>query len=126
MIRSTLLATLAASTVAATPAGAAGPTRVPPAFLGEWRHEVSACGSSGDDSILTVRPNRLEFWESAGAIVAVTVHSPREITVRARMSGEGETWETVLRFRLSSDGEGLADVTEGEAEPFIRRRCPKR
>lgn len=121
MIPTILIATFAV----ATDAAAAAPT-VPDAFRGEWRHEVSACGSTGDDSILMIHADRLEFWESSGPVLTVTVHSPREVTLGLLMSGEGETWREDMRFRLSSDGEGLADITEGEAEPFIRRRCPAR
>jgi hypothetical protein len=115
----------AAAVLGATPAAATGPTRVPPAFLGAWSFSLAACGNPLDDSRLIIRPNRTDYFESSGVIQSVTVHSPREISITARMSGEGEVWTDTTRLRLPADGKELAEVTEGEAKPFIRRRCPK-
>ena len=120
-----LAAGLTAALLAASPVQATGPTRVPPAFLGEWNYDLPACGKGTDDSRLHITPNSLRFWESSGPILSVKVHSTREISLTARLSGEGETWTTDLRYRLSADGKELADITEGETDPFVRKRCPK-
>lgn len=117
---------LAAAVLAtAAPAHATGPTRVPPAFLGEWNYTPAACGKDNDDSRLYIGPNSLRFWESSGPIMAVKVHSPREISITARLSGEGETSVEVTRFRLSADGKALSQISV-DGPPFVRRRCPKR
>jgi hypothetical protein len=48
--------------------------------------------------------------------------APDEILVRVRLTGEGETWNSVVRFRLSEDGSALTDVTRGD-EHLVRHRC---
>ena len=115
-----------AALAAAQPALATGPTRVPPAFLGEWRYEVKDCRNDADDSKMFIRPNRLEFYASEGPILAVKVHSPRDISITARLSGEGETHTGVTCLRLSADGKSIADVTDPIGPPFTRKRCPRR
>lgn len=124
-MRSGLFAAVAVL-AAAGPALAIGPTRVPPAFLGEWNYQLAACGKGTDDSRLFIRPNRLEFYESSGPILSVKAHSARDITIKAQLSGEGETWTVDTRFRLSADGKQLSDVTDPNGPPFVRKRCPKR
>lgn len=121
-----LLLGLTAAILAASPALATGPTRVPPAFLGEWNYNLAACGKGTDDSRLHIRPNSLQFWESSGPILSVKVHAPRDISITARLSGEGETNIDVTRFRLSAHGKELSDVTDPVGPPFVRKRCPKR
>jgi len=108
----------------AVPAAAA-PT-VPEAFQGEWRAELKDCGSTTDDSRLFIEPGQVWFWESSGPVLSVEVHSPREATFVVRLEGEGEAWDDRLRYRLSEDGQSLADVSGGEVEPFVRSRCPAR
>ena len=112
--------------LSASPALATGPSRVPPAFLGEWRYELTDCRNDADDSYLFIRPNRLEFYASEGPILDVKVHSARDISIKARLSGEGETSVEVTRFRLSADGKSIADITDPVGPPFTRKRCPKR
>lgn len=99
---------------------------VPAAFLGEWRAELKDCGSTTDDSRLFIEPGQVWFWESSGPVLSVEVHSPREATLVVRLEGEGEAWDDRLRYRLSDDGRSLADISGGEVEPFVRRRCPAR
>lgn len=111
-------------------AAPAGPTsaaeiEVPAAFQGEWNMNVAHCGSGVNESRLTIAANRIAFYESAGPITAVTVHAPDDITISARLTGEGESSVRARRFRLSDDQSELADVTDGAAA-MIRYRCPMR
>lgn len=97
-------------------------SRIPAAFHGEWNASLPACGSGADDSRLRIEAGRVRFHESAGEVTSVTAHSDREITVVARLTGEGQSWDHTRRWRLSSDGATLEDVTDGSGP--VRHRCP--
>ncbi len=125
-MKTVLAVVVLATLLSAAPALATGPSRVPPAFLGEWRYEVKDCRNDADDSKMFIRPNRLEFYASEGSILSVKIHSAREVSITARLSGEGETSDEVVRLRMSADGRSIADVSDGEVEPFTRKRCPRR
>lgn len=119
---SILIAALGFAT-AAPPPSAAG---VPEAFLGEWRAELKDCGSISDDSRLFIEPHQLTFWESSGPVTAVRWDPPNDVALDVELTGEGETWTTTMRFRLTDDGQGLADVSDGigDGDAFTRWRCP--
>jgi hypothetical protein len=98
----------------------AAPTdTIPPAFHGEWNRLVADCGTGRNDSQLWIAGKQLRFHESSGAVQSVR-EKGRAITVRARYTGEGETWEAERRFTLSSDGRILS------ADGMERTRCPSR
>ncbi len=104
------------------PAPSPDPSQIPAAFHGEWNASLSACGSGANDSRLRIEGGRVRFHESAGEVKSVTVHSDREITVVARLTGEGQSWDHARRWRLSSDGATLEDITDGSGP--ARHRCP--
>lgn len=120
-----------AAPAAATPAAATGAdgaggdqATVPAAFIGEWNSDPKDCGKGHGEGTLTIEAHRIFFYESGGPIEAVTLKSPREIAIAARLTGEGETWTDVTSFRLSADGKTLTDASvPGEAQPFVRTRC---
>jgi hypothetical protein len=101
-----------------TPARSSSATPViPEAFRGEWNRLVADCGTGRNDSQLWIGERQLRFYESSGAVLSVRDQG-RTITVRARYTGEGETWEAERRFTLSADGGTLS------AEGMERTRCP--
>lgn len=117
---------------AASPAGASRPAAsaaprqmVPPSFQGEWNTTPAHCGTGVNDSALVIGPDRVAFYESGGPITKVQVHGPREITLTARLTGEGETFEQSHRYRLSADGDTLTEVA-ADKSGLVRRRCPLR
>lgn len=102
------------STPKASPAVDAG--TIPAAFRGEWNRTAADCGTGNNDSRLRIEAKRLRFHESSGDVIAVHGEG-RTITVRARYSGEGETWEDARSFTLSEDGNTLS------ADGIERARC---
>lgn len=92
---------------------------IPQAFHGEWNRVVADCGTGRNDSQLWIGERQLRFHESSGAVQSVRERG-RTITVRARYTGEGETWEAERRFTLSADGGTLS------VEGMERTRCPSR
>ena len=99
-----------------TPAMAEAGT-IPARFRGEWNRVAADCGTGRNDSRLRVEPGRLRFYESSGEVLSVRGEG-RTIAVRARYTGEGETWEAERSLTLSADGATLS------AEGMERTRCP--
>lgn len=106
-----------APTPGATATPVAGAGMIPAAFRGEWNRVPADCGKGGNDSRLRIEGKRLRFYESSGDVLAVHGEG-RTITVRARYSGEGQTWEDARSFTLSQDGKTLS------ADGIERTRCP--
>jgi hypothetical protein len=91
---------------------------LPQTFIGEWNTSLRDCGTGLNDSRLRVEANRIRFYESEGTFTAITVHSPRSVTIKASLSGEGETWEDTYRMELSVHGQDLT------IDGLTRHRCP--
>lgn len=108
----------------AASAGLAQASRtVPAAFLGEWNMRRKDCGGHLNDSRLVIRAQELELHESSGEVVSAAV-SGDTLTVKARMSGEGETWDETYRFRIFEDGRVLLQLLSPDNESVKRLRCP--
>ena len=99
---------------------AAHATTVPARFLGEWAIDAAACTRPGHESQLSIAADRIAFHESSGTIQSVA-GDDSDLTVVARLTGEGETREATYRFRLSADGRTLTDIGSGTG--MTRRRC---
>lgn len=96
---------------------------IPAAFRGEWNLRLEDCGSVQHDGRLVIAAQALDFYESSGEVVSTAVQGDT-LTVRAVMSGEGETWEETYRFRLSPDGRALLQPVPQDEEGVRRLRCP--
>ena len=99
---------------------AAHATTVPARFVGEWAIDAAACTSPGHESQLGIATDRIAFHESSGTIQSVA-GDDSNLTVVARLTGEGETREATYRFRLSADGRTLTDIGSGTG--MARQRC---
>jgi len=130
------LALALATLISACPAGVAGQPQhphsaypktlpnIPERFRGEWNQTLAACGTGDNDSAVTIGAHSVQFYESQGPVVRVTLVSENEVSAAVRLRGEGETWQTIYHYRLSPDGEDLIDL--GEGGPVTRHRCPAR
>lgn len=94
---------------------------IPPAFHGKWSEKIEDCTQDGEGN-LTVSRKALAGYENYGTVKKVTVNGPLDIVVFAKNAGEGETWESTRRFRLSPDKKLLMDITY--KEPNVLLRCP--
>ena len=97
-------------------------TTIPAPFRGEWNAVLADCGTDLSDSALRISARDMAFYESVGQVSLVTETGPREIAVKARFTGEGETWTRDVRMQLSQDGQTLTDVSP-DVSRFARRRC---
>ena len=95
---------------------------MPAAFVGEWNIDPADCGTSRNDSRLRIEPTRIAWWESSGPVTRVTVHADNDIEVRARLTGEGESWDSNTRFALQ--GRDTLVATDARGGTVTRERCP--
>lgn len=110
------------------PTEAAAPARiveVPVAFQGIWDYVDGTCDPASDLRV-EIAERGITFYESHGAVTALTVESPEAIVVELAMRGEGDKWTTTERFRLMDDGRtlvisGLDD--DEKFDPPPRKRC---
>ena len=115
-------ATAPAASPPAAPPAQEPPTVIPAPFLGEWNLVREDCGTSRNDSRLVIERERIAWWESSGPVTAVRVLPEDAIEVTARMSGEGETWESATRFKL--EGADTLVTTDAAGGSLTRKRCP--
>ena len=101
----------------------AGEPLVPSQFRGEWNVDLSACGTDTSDTRLQIGADSIRFWESEGPVTEIKRHGVSEFTATVRLSGEGESWNERLHFRLSPDGKTLIDLRP-DSDGFSRKRCP--
>ena len=101
---------------ASSPAPANGST-IPAAFHGRWSANAVDCENEGDVTRLTISPRELRFYESSADVTAVS-GTDRAISVSARYTGEGETWDATRTLALSDDGSSLT------VDGMPRVRCP--
>ena len=112
----------------ASPAPTAPPAATPPAvpessiplrFQGRWAASGEACGKAGHESELALNAQSVQFHESTGPVTQATVEDD-QLTLVARLTGEGETRDATYRFTLSDGDSVLTDADHG----LVRRRCP--
>ena len=90
---------------------------VPERYRGEWAATAEACDRPGEVSQLVIGEDSIRFHESEGPVLSLAERGS-ELTLLARLTGEGETREASYTFRLSADGDTLTDL-----HGFVRRRC---
>lgn len=90
---------------------------IPAPYRGEWIRDVAECRTGATDTRLVVEARALRFHESEGPVERVRIMGEREIVVRARLSGEGETRVEERRMILSPHGEALT------VDGYSRRKC---
>lgn len=108
----------------AVPASAPQAAVIPRRFRGEWNRKLADCGTSRNATRLRIAAGRVQYHESSGKVRAVTVRGANEIEVTVDLVGEGSSYSTTRRWRLSASGAALRDVTDGPG--LLRRRCPAR
>ena len=100
-----------------------GVATVPDRFVGHWAGNPDSCGSDADDLILRIAPHHISYWESEGPIKAAVVRGDTEIALISELSGEGETWLSTAKFKLSQDGRQLIDDTTVPGQELVRYKC---
>ena len=83
---------------------------VPDQFRGKWAGSLAKCNVPSESS-LSIHADRVDFYESRGKVLAVQLISDLEMEVHLESLGEGKTWPSTRRFKLSEDRRSLTDVT---------------
>lgn len=96
---------------------------IPPRFQGTWVENLKNCDAPMDETKLVLSGGWLDFHESSGKIIAVTVDDELNLRVTAELAGEGETWKDTFRFRLSENHQKLTSIHQ-DGISFTRHRCP--
>ncbi|WP_228016828.1 hypothetical protein [Synechocystis sp. LEGE 06083] len=96
---------------------------IPPRFQGTWVENLKNCDAPMDETKLVLSDGRVDFHESWGKIIAVTVDDELNLRVTAELAGEGETWKDTFRFRLSENHQKLTSIHQ-DGISFTRHRCP--
>jgi hypothetical protein len=102
----------------------AGMVAVPDRFVGYWAGSPDSCGLDTDDLSVRIAPHHISYWESEGPVKAVVVHGDGEIALISELSGEGATWLSTAKFKLSLDGRQLIDATTVPGQELVRYKCP--
>jgi hypothetical protein len=125
---------IAANSLAATAEGLPVPLQhahaldyeIPTSFVGRWGLTLGDCNpdNMADKGLLTIKPDKLVFYESKGSIGAISRHSPYDITLRLDMTGEGQSWTNVMHLVLDAASTRL-ERTEVSAPNTVYRykRC---
>lgn len=92
---------------------------IPPQFQGKWSQD---CENEEAISTLLIEPNQINFYESSGPIRAVVQRGEFEVALISELSGEGEAWLSLAKFRLGGGNTNLIDVTDENA-PYTRQKC---
>ena len=96
---------------------------IPEKFLGNWASKMEHCGKSHDQN-LQIGPTSLEFWESTGTPISIVIKNQNEIALIVDFTGEGDEWIVFVHFKISEDGNHLADIINTYAgNGFSRIKC---
>lgn len=105
------------------PAPSAALPRVPARFHGIWDSADAPCDPATDMRV-EIAERGITFYESHGAVTALTTPAPNRIDVELAMKGEGEEWTLRKSFTLSPDGAVLTPSGGGDTgPPRPLRRC---
>jgi hypothetical protein len=112
------------SQAAARPTAAPTPALlIPDRFHGIWDYVKGSCDPASDMRT-EIAERGITFYESHGAVTALTIDSPERITVELAMQGEGERWTMTRTFTLSQGDTTLTPTGGGDTgEPMPLKRC---
>lgn len=113
----------APTAASSTPAAAPQIAVIPEPFQGIWDFVEGSCDPASDMRT-EVAERGITFYESHGAVTALTAESPERIKVELAMQGEGEKWTMTRTFTLSAGGTILTPTGGGDTgEPMALKRC---
>lgn len=101
-------------------AAASGPV-IPARYHGTWDGTEADCARPSSETRLMVGPRLLNFYESTGAVEAVSEDAAGTLRVRISFTGEGEKWRETRNLTLSPAGDAL--TVFNETSTFTRLRC---
>ena len=100
-----------------------GVAQIPERFRGVWDADGGTCDPYSDMR-LEIEADQVLFYESGGQVRSLQIEGD-SMRLDLAMSGEGETWRSLLQFTLRDDGTlHVVDAATPNAEdPIPRKRC---
>jgi hypothetical protein len=116
---------LVAPFVQASAATHSDPHLVPRAYWGEWRQELSQCGSDvPEDNPFNVSADGIGYYESAGTATKVIPRKGGGIIIHLKLSEiSGSEWPTVVVLKLLKSGKLMWELDEKGKRINLWRHC---
>jgi hypothetical protein len=101
---------------------------IPAALRGRWGLTAADCTSTRGDAkgLLEITDSELRFYESRGALGAVTESSESRIAGEFDFEGEGQAWQRLVILEAVDGGRTLTRREAGDGatkDPLSYRRC---
>jgi len=99
---------------------------IPTSFVGRWGLTPADCDPDNlaDKGLLTIKPDKLIFYESKGTVNAISRRSPYDITIRLDMTGEGQSWTSETHLVLDAASTRLVRTeVSAPATAYRYKRC---
>ena len=93
---------------------------MPAQFRGQWSVD---CADEESTSALEIGQDTITYYESSGSIKAIVQRGDLEVATISEVSGEGEAWLSLAKFRLANGNKTLLDVTNESEAAFSRDKC---
>lgn len=102
---------------------------IPPLLRGRWGLVPLDC--TGDPAaakgLVTVRPDKLEFYESVAELGSIKEIGEGAISAEFRFEGEGQTWDLDVELVSPDGGKTMVRTDHGEdaaPQPLTYTKCP--
>ncbi|MEM8504876.1 MAG: hypothetical protein AAF716_17185 [Cyanobacteria bacterium P01_D01_bin.1] len=94
-------------------------TEIPVRFRGEWNPDLDSCYAEYSDGRLSIEPDYVRFYDSAGPVIRVIKQGTDQVLVTTELASEGTTYESEHTFTLSNNDTALSTDMS-----LVRYRCP--
>jgi hypothetical protein len=98
--------------------GSVSASSIPAAFHGQWTNYSTGIHLPGEDPT-QISSRRIVGHESNGEVAAVRIHSPTDITVTCKYSGEGMEWVETNRYTLAPNRNSM--LVDGDQQSRLYR-----
>ena len=96
---------------------------IPEKFWGKWASKAENCDKSHVQN-LQIGPNSLEFLKNSGIPISIVLKNQKELALIVDFTGDGNEWIGFVHFKISDDGNLLADIKNYYAgNGFARIKC---
>ena len=101
-------------------------TQFPKAYFGRWGMTANDCawGASDAKGLLSIQGSLVKFYESTGMMRNGKRETLNSVSSDFDMTGEGQKWQTHVRYRLAENRQQLVRQDTGEPNEYVYMRCP--
>lgn len=101
-------------------------TQFPKSYFGRWGLSQSDCatGETGGSGLISVQGSLVKFHESLATMRDGKRESLTSMSAYFDVTGEGRSWDTHTRYRLSKDRKQLTREDLATREKYAYERCP--